>query len=140
MTVDIRDLFDRNARLVLLQVQDAQVALCPVEVQAAYGLAVVIVNTARSRIRDQLSPPMTQEIKKWMRDNAGGWTGSNLNCAISYTSKRWKKLTLFGSSRSPVAQQRLGVCAAKTGAWAQELSRNEESERRQSCLDGLHVV
>lgn len=43
MTVDIRDLFDGNTRLILLQVQDAQVALCSVEVQAAYGLAVVIV-------------------------------------------------------------------------------------------------
>jgi len=51
--------------------------------------------TARSRIRDQLSRPMTQKIKDWMKNNAGGWDGSNLNRAISYTSRRWDQLTLY---------------------------------------------
>lgn len=53
------------------------------------------LSMARRRLRKEKSRAATDEIKIWMRDHATSWTGSNLNRAIRYTTRRWNELTLF---------------------------------------------
>lgn len=53
------------------------------------------LHDARRKLRREKSKPVTDAIKKWLTETTASWGGADLNKAILYTDKRWKKLTLF---------------------------------------------
>lgn len=53
------------------------------------------LHDARRKLRREKSKPVIAAIKKWMLKATASWGGADINRAIRYVDKRWKKLTLF---------------------------------------------